>query len=228
MKKISRLLLPCSLILILLAAACAPSEGTATPGADETLIAGLTSSPAATDSTLTAETATTSTSATSATTETPTVVATQPAATTDTTLTPSTPVTGDVILLACQFCVDTMAHALLVMPETTTFEVIEFSATISSSDTDSGCNTVDTFSDRQVVLCRAPENTSFTMNLCANGTDCTELVVDLQACPVATNPQTPIATATDTLQPGAATNTPGTSVTTTPSPSTLPSETPTP
>ena len=227
MKKISRLFLPCSLILILLAAACAPSEGTATPGADETLIAGLTSSPAATDSTLTAGTETTSTAgtATTPTAETPTADTTQLTPTINTTL---TPVTGDVILLTCQFCVDTMAHALLVMPATTTFEVIAFSASISSSDTDSGCNTVDTFNDRQVVLCRAPENTSFTMNLCANGgTDCTELVVDLQSCPVTTT-QTGVPTETATLVPGVATNTPGVGVTSTPSPSTLPSETPTP
>lgn len=225
MKKISRLFLFGSLTLILLAAACAPEGGTSTP--EETLVAGTTSSPAATDSTTTAGTATTSTAetATASTTETPTADTTQLTPTTDTTLTPSTPVTGDVILLACQFCVDTMAHALLVMPETTTFDVIEFSASLSSSDTDSGCNTVDTFSDRQVVLCRAPENTSFTMTLCANGgTDCRELVVDLQSCPVTTS-GTGVPTETETLQPGAVTNTPAPGITATPTPSTI---TPTP
>ena len=227
MKKISRLFLPCSLIFILLAAACAPEEGTVEPG--ETLIAGLTSSPAATDSTLTAGTETTSTAgtATTSTVETPTADTTQGPSTTGTatTLTPVIPVTGDVILLTCQFCVDTMAHALLVMPETTTFDVIEFSASLSSSDTDSGCNTVDIFSDRQVVLCRAPENTSFTMTLCANGgTDCRELVVDLQSCPVTTS-GTGVPTETETLQPGAVTNTPAPGITATPTPSTI---TPTP
>ena len=208
MKKISRLFLYGALAVILLTAACAPEEGT--PTVVETLPpVDLTPSPAATDGTGTAETETTSTAATETTstaatetTVTADLTGTAPAATdttqtaaTDTTQTPSIPVTAEVILLECQFCVNNMAHALLVLSETATFEL-----TTTATGTDTGCNTVDTFDDRQVVLCRAEENTSLTLNICTDG-NCTELAVDLQPCPVTGTPQ-PGATATET--PGAA------------------------
>ena len=216
MKKISRLFLLGALAVILLTAACAPEEGT--PTVVETLPpVDLTPSPAATDGTLTAETETTSTAATletatpaAALTETaPAATDTPQVAATDTTQTPSTPVTSDVILLECQFCVNNMAHALLVLSEVATFEL-----TTTATGTDTGCNTVDTFDDRQVVLCRAEENTSLTLNICTDG-NCTELLVDLQACPVAPGTAEPGATATETSG-AAVTNTPGAAVTDTP------------
>ena len=105
-----------------------------------------------------------------------------------------------------------MAHALLVIPETATFEL-----TTTATGTDTGCNTVDTFDGKQVVLCRGEENTSITLNICTDG-NCTELAVDLQACPVSGTPQ-PGATET----PGAATDTPQASPTTG-----VPTSTPTP
>ena len=91
---------------------------------------------------------------------------------------------GDAILLECQFCVDTIAHALLVITADATFEVDTASASLSTPDADTGCTTVDTFHDRQVVLCRAPENTSLTLNICTDANTCSQLWVDLQSCPV--------------------------------------------
>ena len=198
MKKISRLFLFGALAVVLLTAACAPEEGTST--AVGTLLPDdptSSPSPAATEGTVTAETETTSTAATE-TTATVDLTGTAPAATdtpqtaaTDTTQTPSIPVTGDLILLECQFCVENMAHALLVLSDVATFEL-----TTTTTGTDTGCNTVDTFNSKQVVLCRAEENTSITLNICTDG-NCTELAVDLQACPVSNTPQ-----------PGGTTNTP--------------------
>ena len=102
-----------------------------------------------------------------------------------------------------------MAHALLVLSEVATFEL-----TTTATGTDTGCNTVDTFDDRQVVLCRAEENTSITLNICTDG-NCTELLVDLEPCPVAPGTAEPGATATETSG-AAVTNTPGAAVTDTP------------
>ena len=224
MKKISRLFFFGALAVILMTAACAPEEGT--PTVVETLPpVDLTPTPLATDGTGTAATETTSTAATE-TTATMDLTGTAPAATdtaqtaaTDTTQTPSVPVTDDVILLECQFCVDNTAHALLVLSEVATFEL-----TTTTTGTDTGCETVDTFNGRQVVLCRAEENTSITLNICTDG-NCTELLVDLQACPVTPGTAEPGATATETSG-AAVTNTPGAAVTDTPQAS--PTSTPTP
>jgi len=209
MKRISRIFLFGALAIILLAAACGPEEGT--PTVVETVVTKeLTPSPAATDGTVTAETETTPTTPTlEATLETETATPTPDTSQitpTDTTQTPSTPVTSDVILLECQFCINTMAHALLVIPETATFEL-----TTTATGTDIGCNTVDTLDGKQVVLCRAEENTSITLNICTDG-NCTELTVDLQACPVSSG----------TPQPGVATDTPSAIVTDTPTPQASP------
>jgi hypothetical protein len=224
MKKISRVFLFSALTLMLLLSACAADEGTPTAGGtvfpNETATeAPATEAPAATDSTLTAGTETTSTATITETAET--------TPTTDTTLTPSTPVTGaDVILLECQFCIEGMGNALLVFPDTATFEVVNDSASLSTPGPDTGCNMVDTFGGRQVVLCRGEENTTLTLNICTDGTNCTQLEVELQSCPdtgtaqpgptdtpgagVPTNTPTPAAgaTATDTPGAGVATATP--------------------
>lgn len=213
MKKTSHIFLFGALVLVLLLAGCAGEEVTPTPistlpGGEE-----MTSTPSAaeTDTTGTAETevATTGTAETTAeaTQETTTATAdgTQQATPSDTTQTPGIPVTGtDIILLECQFCIDTMAHALLVMPATSTFELVTSSASTATADT--GCSTVDTYNDKQVVLCRAEEDTSLTLDICTAGT-CSQLTVALQTCPQAATGTTP-ANATDTPGAGTATGTP--------------------
>ena len=201
MKKISRVFLFGALVLILITTACT-AEGIP--------IVVITGSPSP-DNTVTAGTETTTRG--------------------DITLTPSIPVTGaDVILLECQFCVDQVAQALLVMPETTTFEVSNATASLSTTDPEMGCNTVDTFNNRQVVLCRAPEDSSITLNLCTDANTCTELLVTFQTCPdVANTLQSSNPTSmpqpvnpTNTTQPGNATSTPA------PATSPTPVNTPTP
>jgi hypothetical protein len=118
-------------------------------------------------------------------------------------------------LLECQFCIQDMAHALLVLPDTMTFEIA------SAPGTDTGCNTVDTYQGRQVVICRSQENTSINLNICTDATNCTQLLVELQDCPDVVQPgatatgtleigttETPAVGATDTPEAGAATPTP--------------------
>jgi hypothetical protein len=210
MKTVSRICLFGTLILVLLTAACSGQEGTPTvlgtiPG-DE-----FTETPpvAETETTETAETGTASPEATLDMTETPEVTDTAPAAAdttqiaaTDTTLTPGVPVTGaDVILLECQFCIEDMAQAVLVLPDIATFETVADTAAVSTPEPDTGCNTVDTFNGKQVVICRAEENTSLNLNICVNG-NCTQLLVELQDCPDQPG-------ATETPGAGVPTNTPG-------------------
>lgn len=199
MKKISRILIFSALTLALLAA-CTGQEGS--PTAAGTTIPGdetATPFPVETDTTGTAETAVTSPEATLDTTATVDLTGTAPA-TADTTQTPGVPVTGaDVILLECQFCIEGMAHALLVLPDTATFEAVADTASLATPGPDTGCNTMDTYNGRQIVLCRSAENTSLNLNICVDGNNCTQLLVELQACPVTGTPQPG---ATNTLDAG--------------------------
>jgi hypothetical protein len=197
MKRISRLLLFGALILVLLTAACGAEEGTpitsypgpSTPGGDDL---DLTGTPF--DGIETTETAETATEEAG----TPTVDATDSAAmqvtatgspAVDTTQTPGIPVTGaDVILVECQFCVDTRAHALLVLPDTATFEIVSPAPAITTSttavDTESRCSTVEVNNGRQVVLCSGPEMSPLVVNICTTANTCTDFPVDLLACPL--------------------------------------------
>jgi hypothetical protein len=114
MKKISRIVMGGAFTIILIAAACAPIAGQAAlnlpgPFAQDD----LTETP----------------TAVGAETTTPTLV--------DTTLTPSTPGTGpEVISLDCQYCVDTVAHAQLLIPRDATFEVISPPELANNGDED--------------------------------------------------------------------------------------------
>ena len=230
MKRFSRLLLCGAAILVLLTAACAAGEGTPTL-VGTSLPDEATSTPfgASTDTTGTTETATTETAV-----ETSTVSATDTAAVSTSTTrtagtqtagtgTPGIPVTGQIVLVECQFCVDTTAHALLVLPDTATFEIVSpppttTTSTTSVASTAPNCITVEVNNGRQVVLCSGPEMTPITLNICTDANTCTDVPVDLLACPLAAQPtvaatdttnNTPAAGATDTpaVGPGTATAT---------------------
>ena len=197
MKNISRLFLFGASILVLLTAACAGQQGSPTPVG--TLPGGPTASPPPL-TTETAETATTGTATTEATAdgtmETPTAGVDLTG--TATSGTPGIPVTGNILLLECQFCIDTFAQALLVIPGTASFEVLTPAASVTETgDATPSCNMVDTFNGRQTILCRAPENTSLDINVCDGTNNCQQLTIQLQSCPQSTTP-------------AAATNTPGT------------------
>jgi hypothetical protein len=221
MKSISRIFLFGALTLVLLTAACSGQEGSPTP-AGTTGPGEETSYPPPAD-TETAETGTASPEATLDTTATADLSAT-PAAT-DTTDTPGVPVTGaDLVLLECQFCIEGMAHAMLVLPDTATYEMVADTASLSTPGPDMGCNTVDTFNGRQIVICRGEENTSLNLNICTDGNNCTQLLVELQLCPDTATAQPGT---TDTPGAGTPTSTPAAGVETdTPTPAALPTDTP--
>ena len=99
--------------------------------------------------------------------------------------TPAIPVTGlDIVLVECQFCVDNIAHALLVLPDTATFEIASSAPATTNSPLDVNCATIEVNNGRQVVLCRGPENTPLSLNICVSNT-CTEFPVNLLGCPLA-------------------------------------------
>ena len=198
--KASRLLLMTSLIFVLLTAACGTEEGTVIIVETSTPIGGdLTDTPFATVPTGVAETATgvspvaVDSTATLAVTDDAGSQATavsSPVA--GTTRAPSIPVTGsEIVLVECQFCVDTWAQALLVLPDTATFQVVSSdpAVTTSTSDMQPSCLTVEVNNGRQVVLCSGQEMTPITLNICTDVNTCTDFSVDLLACPVTTQQQ---------------------------------------
>lgn len=204
--KVSRFFVLTSLILVLLTAACAADEGT-TPTLVGTILPGegdLTGTPFETETTETAETATGDgtvvVDGTATADGSPTVAATDADATaagsptTGTTQTPGIPVTGpDIVLVECQFCVDTWAHALLVLPDTATFEIVSPAPAITTSttaDTTPNCSTVEVNSGRQIVLCSGPETTPLTLNICTDVNTCTDVPINLMACPLDQQPGT--------------------------------------
>lgn len=188
-KSISRLFLWGTSILVLLSAACASQQGSPTATTQATFIP---TSTATSTSTVT--------------------VTTSPTAT----LTVSIPITGPTTAsLVCEFCIDTFTHALVVIPAAATFTVLSPAPSASTTDIGIGCNTVDRFQDKQIVLCRAPSNTSLSMDVC-QGNDCHQFTVRLQICPP---PVLDTATLTPTLVP---TGTPITPVLPAVSPSSAP------
>jgi hypothetical protein len=203
MRKISSVFLCGALTLILLTAACSGQQGSPT-AAVTNAVGNLTASPAALETqTLTTGTEVPSTAAAEGTIGNLTATLTIPTATA------GVPVTGaDVTLLEGQFCIQNMAHALLVLPDTATYEVLTQAATLSTPGPDMGCKTVDTFNGRQIVLCRSQENTSLNLNICIDGNNCQQLLINLQSCPLSQNPS-PQANLTNTPEAGAVTNTPG-------------------
>lgn len=190
MKRLFRLILFSTLTLILLAA-CTGQEGS--PTAVGTTIPGDETAsplPVGTDTTATAATDAVGTVDvdTTATVDTATLPA-DGTPTTDATGTPGVPVTGaNLILLECQYCIEDMAHALLVLPDTATFETVVDTTAVSTPAPDAGCHVVDLYSGRQIVLCRSAENTSLNLNICIDGNNCTPLLVELQDCPNVVQP----------------------------------------
>lgn len=218
MKQFSRLFLCGALTLVLLTAACAGQEGSPTPAGTAAPGEQTASPPAGTDATGTAETATPPPAATLP--ETPTATPTKSVATptppTNTTQTPGVPVTGaEANLLDCQYCIGGMAHAILVIPETMTFQ------TVTELGPDMGCNVVDTYNGSQTVICRAEQGTSLNLNICTDGTNCTPLLVELQPCPVDRTAQPGV-----TNPPEAGTPTSSTPTGTTGTPTASPTATP--
>jgi hypothetical protein len=213
MKKISHPLLFSTLALILLAA-CTGQDGSLTSTAP--VVGTVPGNQTATLPPLGTDAASTATAATPGlagtlgvdlTATIPTATNIEGAAATGAAQTPAVPVTGvDLILLECQFCIEGMAHALLVLPDTATFQTVADTATLSTPGPEMGCNTVERYNARQVVICRGQQNTSLNLNICVDGNNCTPLLVELQSCPQTGVPQP---RASNPPEAGVPNNTPG-------------------
>jgi hypothetical protein len=93
------------------------------------------------------------------------------------------PVTGmdNAASLQCQFCVNDEIHAVLLLAESATFLV-------STPITGVNCLTAQVVNGRRIVICRGAQQTSFTLNICVDGSNCSQMPVSLETCPIV--PQT--------------------------------------
>jgi len=61
-----------------------------------------------------------------------------------------------------------------------------------------GCRVIDRFRDKKLVLCRAEENTTITINVCMDDNNCTDVQLTLQGCALTATPS-PVVTTTQTI-----------------------------
>src|SRR5689334_4484841 len=185
MKKISKSFLFASLFIVLLTAACGSNQN-ATPtlsGASiletSTPFLGLgtpvvgTASVFTTGTPGTATTAIATSGAQGVSTQLPSVIG-------STATSAAIPVTGaDITLVDCQFCIDNLAHALLVLPDVSTFQVVSPTpSTNTTTTTNVSCSTIEVNNGKQVVLCSGPANVPVMLTICTNGS-CTNFPVNL-------------------------------------------------
>ncbi len=105
------------------------------------------------------------------------------------TFTPAIPITGEnVVTLQCQFCVEAETHAVLLLPDSATFDV--------SSDTPVSCLTADVIDGRRILICHGTQSTTFYLNICSDPADCSLFSVALQPCPLLQAGATPVASNT--------------------------------
>lgn len=134
------------------------------------------------------------------------------------------PITGDPAEVACSFCVDTVSHLLLVLDQTASYEVVAgpgLTPTVTPPpDAETGCVTVETAHNKQLVLCHGPEG-KIVLNICVPGgsENCGQFSFNLQACPTKPAGLTPTATSLASNTPTAgATETPTVGASATPTP----------
>src|SRR5215216_132969 len=93
--------------------------------------------------------------------------------------TTSIPITGmdNVVTLQCQFCVNNESHAVLILPEAASFLVSEPITGIT-------CLTAQVVNGRRILICRGAQQAAFTLNVCLDSSNCMQLPVTLQPCPL--------------------------------------------
>ena len=103
------------------------------------------------------------------------------------------PVTGsNLVSEQCQFCVNGEPHAVLIMPEQASFNIAQPMIGVT-------CLTTEVINGRRVLLCRGAQQSSFSLNVCPDGTNCSQIPVTLGVCP--RNPQAAIPTIRATTTP---------------------------
>ncbi len=94
----------------------------------------------------------------------------------------------------CFFCVEGVSFNGVAIPTGATFEVV-------GAPTGVSCKSVDEAGNKQVVLCRGPEQTTFQLKVCSGG-GCTEYPLTLLSCTASpADTLTPTPTLTLTLTP---------------------------
>jgi hypothetical protein len=85
------------------------------------------------------------------------------------------PITGEnEASIQCQFCVNDETHAVLTFPDAAYFDVV--------SSTQVRCITADIVNGRRILICRGAGSTTFTLNICSDGTNCLQFPVVLEPC----------------------------------------------
>lgn len=87
-----------------------------------------------------------------------------------------------------QFCIRKIPYTLLALPENATFELIQPESPLptpnpvfSANSNEISCTNVGIFRGQQVVVCRGPNNYSFSLQV-SDGGAAEEFVVPLKAC----------------------------------------------
>ncbi len=119
----------------------------------------------------------------------PTLTLAAPAAPTGNSLTPQIPITGEnAAYLQCEFCVDAVTHAVLIIPDSVSFNV--------NSDTPVSCLTADVTGGRRILICHGTPSTTFYLNMCTDPSNCLLFSVELQPCALLQGSATPVTTGT--------------------------------
>jgi hypothetical protein len=95
--------------------------------------------------------------------------------------TPTTliPVTGaQEVALQCQFCVNDEPHAALLLPAGASFLVSQPVIGVN-------CITAQVVGDRRILFCRGAAQTTFTLNVCYDNSNCLQYPITLETCPMA-------------------------------------------
>jgi hypothetical protein len=88
-----------------------------------------------------------------------------------------------------RFCVKKTPYTLVAIPENASFEVVPFEGTLptlepgSNNSGEFSCTVAGIFRGKQVVVCRGPQLTSFTLHVTADGKS-EDFSVGLTFCPI--------------------------------------------
>lgn len=176
MKKIYRSLAPMAVVLLLLSSACSQREVGLTSAEATALANGQTGLPPTVATLVTGVVGTGTAITVLPGTGTPLTPASTPGAN----QTQAVPVTGgEPPKQLCQFCMAGVAHAIISIPETSTFNV----PAAADGTAAATCNSVETLNGSQLIVCYATTPATFRLNICGSDGACSDFVVSLPACP---------------------------------------------
>src|ERR1041384_292068 len=91
----------------------------------------------------------------------PTGTGVTPMTETETPATSVIPITGEnVVEMQCQFCVNSLAHAVFIFPDSAVFDV-ETGSPVT-------CLTAEVVNGKRVLVCNGTQSTSFNLKICSD------------------------------------------------------------